>query len=157
MKIQYDPNKVKHLRRIAHLLDTSIPIPGTNYRIGLDPVLGLLGIVGGSGDFIGGLFAAYIVVEAARMGLPSNVIFQMVGNVLIDSLVGLVPAVGDLLDFTWKANSRNIALLDQHINITPQNRKANPLFVIGITILLAFIVLGFGILAIMLIRAIFQF
>ena len=153
---QINPDKVKNLRRIAFLLDNSIPIPGTNYRFGLDPILGLLGIAGGTGDIVGGALGVYIVAEAARMGLPQNLIWQMVGNILVDSLVGVIPGLGDIFDVTWKANARNIALLDQYLNIAPQKRKSNPLFVIGITIILVIIVLGFAVLTITIINSIFQ-
>jgi hypothetical protein len=151
-----DSDKAKHLIQIAYILDNSIPIPGTNYRFGIDPLLGLLGIVGGTGDFIGGALAAYIVIGAAQMGLPPSIIWQMVGNILFDSVVGLVPGVGDALDFTWKANSRNIALLKQYLNTAPEDRKNNPLFVIFVTVILGIIVFGFAILLVMLIRAIFK-
>lgn len=116
-----DSDKAKNLTHLAYILDNSIPIPGTNYRFGIDPLLGLLGIFGGIGDFIGGALAAYIVIGAAKMGLPPSIIWRMVGNILFDSVVGLVPGVGDALDFTWKSNSRNIALLKQHLNTAPED------------------------------------
>jgi hypothetical protein len=152
-----NPEKVKNLRRIAFLLDNSIPIPGTKYRIGLDPILGLLGIVGGTGDIIGGAFGSYIVFQAAIIGLPQKIIWQMIGNILVDSLVGFIPGLGDIFDLTWKANARNIALLNEYLNIAPAKSNNNPLFVIIITLVLAMIILVFAFLTITIIRAIFQF
>lgn len=134
-------NKVHRLRRLSHLLDNAILIPGTDYRIGLDPILGLLP---GGGDTVAGALGAYIVIEAARMGLPRKVIGEMVGNIVFDSLVGIVPVLGDLFDVTWKANVRNIELLEKHIKITSQNSKSDLIFVVGLTLLLAVIVLGFA-------------
>ncbi len=141
--------KVNNLCRLSHLLDNAIPIPGTGYRIGLDPILGLLP---GGGDIVAGALGAYIIIEAARMGLPRKVVGEMVGNIIFDSVVGIVPVLGDLFDVTWKANVRNIALLEKHLHITPQNQKSDRLFLIGLTLLLAVIVIGFATLTVILIR-----
>lgn len=141
-------NSVNRLRSLSHLLDNAIPIPGTGYRIGLDPILGLLP---GGGDTITGALGAYIIVEAARMGLPRKVIGQMVGNIIFDSVVGIVPVLGDFFDVTWKANVRNIALLEQHLHQTSQNRKSDRLFLIGLIFLLTAIVIGFATLTVLLI------
>jgi hypothetical protein len=148
--------KIQHLRRLAFLLDNSIPIPGTQFRFGLDPILGLLGIAAGSGDVMGGVVGAYIISQAAQMGVPSGVVWQMVGNILMDSLVGLVPGLGDLLDFTWKANTRNINLLDQHFQPSSTSKKGHPLFVFGITLLTVLIVIGCAFLTLLLIKTILQ-
>ena len=148
--------KVQKLHRLAFLLDNSLSIPGTKLRFGLDPILGLLGIAAGSGDVVGGAVGAYIVYQAAQMGVPKEVVWQMVTNILIDSLVGLVPGLGDLLDFTWKANTRNMALVDQHLTVSSTPNKGNPLFVVGITLLTILIVLGCAFLTLLLIKAIFQ-
>lgn len=156
-KLNYNVNKVENLRRIAFLLDNSISIPGTQVRFGLDPLLGLLGIIGGSGDVIGGAMGVYIVSQAAQMGVPSEVIWKMVGNILLDSLIGLVPALGDILDFAWKANSRNIALLDQYLNTDHERRQGNPFFTFGVTVVSVIIVISFAFLTLAIIRAIFQF
>ena len=141
-----DNTKVHRLRRISQLLDNAIPIPGTGYRIGIDPILGLLP---GGGDTLGGLLSAYIVVEAARMGLPRKVIWQMVGNIVFDGVVGIVPVLGDFLDIGWKANVRNIALLEKYLHLTTRDRPGDKLFLIGLIILLTTIVIGFAVLTIM--------
>ncbi len=137
--------KVNRLRRISQLLDNALPLPGTGYRIGIDPILGLLP---GGGDTLGGVLSAYIVIEAARMGLPRKVIWQMVGNIVFDGIVGLVPILGDLFDIAWKANVRNIALLEKHLHLTTRDLQSDKLFLIGLIILLAIIVIGFAILTI---------
>jgi hypothetical protein len=148
--------KIQHLRGLAFLLDNAIPIPGTRFRFGLDPILGLLGIAAGSGDVVGGAVGTYIIAQAARMGVPSEVVWQMVGNLLLDSLVGLIPGLGDLLDFTWKANTRNIALLDQHLPPSSVPAKGHPLFVFGITLLTVLIVVGCAFLTLLFIKTILQ-
>ncbi|MBE9043535.1 DUF4112 domain-containing protein [Pleurocapsales cyanobacterium LEGE 10410] len=135
--------KVNRLRRISRLLDNAIPLPGTKIRFGLDPILGLLP---GGGDTITGGISAYIVVEAARMGLPRDVLYKMVGNILLDSFAGTIPVVGDLFDVGWKANIKNIELLEKHLDIAKES-KSNTLFLIGLILVLALIVLGLAAIA----------
>ena len=136
-------SKLSRLRRISRLLDNAISIPGTKISFGLDPIIGLLP---GGGDTITGGIAGYIVVEAARMGVPREVLWKMVGNILIDSVAGTVPVVGDIFDVGWKANVKNIELLEKHLEISETN-KSNPLVIIGLILLLSLIVLGFAAIA----------
>lgn len=136
-------SKLSKLRSISRLLDNAIAIPGTKIRLGLDPILGLLP---GGGDTITGGISAYIVVEAARMGVPREVLGKMVGNILIDSVAGTIPVVGDLFDVGWKSNVKNIELLEKHLEIA-ETEKSNPLVVIGLILLLSLIVLGFAAIA----------
>lgn len=135
--------KLSRLRQLSKLLDNAISIPGTKISFGLDPLIGLLP---GGGDTLTGGIAAYIVVEAARMGIPRDILWKMVGNILIDSFAGTVPVVGDLFDLGWKANVKNIELLEQHLDATISG-KPNYLFMIGLVALLALIVLGFAVIA----------
>lgn len=132
--------RINKLRRISKVLDNAITIPGTKISFGLDPILGLLP---GGGDTITGGLSAYIVVEAARMGLPREILGQMVGNILIDSFAGTIPVLGDLFDVGWKSNVKNIELLEKHLDFTEAG-KANPLLIIGLILLLIIIVLGFA-------------
>jgi hypothetical protein len=99
------------LRKFAQLLDSALIVPGTRYRIGLDPILGL---VPGFGDLVSPLFTIGILWQAHDLGIPRVVQLRMIFNVAIDALVGAVPFVGDLFDFVWKANVRNLALLEHH-------------------------------------------
>ena len=132
--------KVKKLRRISRVLDNAITIPGTKISFGLDPILGLLP---GGGDTITGGLSAYIVIEAARMGLPRQVLGKMVGNILLDSFAGTIPVLGDLFDVGWKSNIKNMELLEKHLEIV-ETEKANPLVIVGLILLLTIIVLGFA-------------
>ena len=110
------------VRRLAWLLDELIPIPGTKRRVGLDAVLGLLPA---GGDLAGGALSAYTIVAAHRLGAGPAVILRMGLNVLIDMIIGTVPLLGDLFDAGWKANTRNVALLDQFTEKPQPVRKSS--------------------------------
>jgi len=99
------------LRKVAHLLDSAFVVPGTSYRVGLDPILGL---VPGLGDLVSPLFTIGILWQARELAIPRVVLLRMILNVAIDSLLGAVPVVGDLFDFAWKANNKNLALVERH-------------------------------------------
>jgi hypothetical protein len=100
------------LERLTYLLDRVFRVPGTGIRFGLDPILGLLFPVGG--DVLTALFAAYVVLEGVRAGLPRVAIARMVFNVAVDVVLGSVPLVGDAFDAAWKANDRNLRLLRRY-------------------------------------------
>jgi hypothetical protein len=99
------------LRRWAVLLDSAFRIPGTRIRFGLDAIIGLLP---GLGDVTTPMFSALVLVQAVRMRLPIVVQGRIVANAALDMLLGLVPVLGDLVDIGWKANLRNLALLERH-------------------------------------------
>jgi hypothetical protein len=104
--------RLEAFERWATLLDAAFGIPGTRIRFGLDA---LIGLVPGAGDAVAGLFSAAIIVQAARMGIPRVVLARMVFNALLDIVVGAVPFLGDLFDVGWKANLRNVRLLDRFV------------------------------------------
>ncbi len=97
----------KRIEAVAHLMDNAIRIPGTHFRIGID---GIIGLIPGFGDFVGTIMGAYIIFEAARGGIPKTVVTKMIVNTLLDYFVGLIPFFGDLFDFAWKSNLRNLEL-----------------------------------------------
>lgn len=99
------------VRRLARMLDAAITIPGTKITIGLDA---LLGLIPGAGDLVGSALSGYIVVAAAKMGVPKSVLARMVGNLALDTVVGSVPILGDLFDVAFRANMRNVALIEKH-------------------------------------------
>ena len=129
----------KHLDRLAWLLDSSVRVPGTQFRIGLD---GLIGLIPGFGDAAGGVVSSYIIAHAARMGAPKSTLIRMAFNVLIESLVGIIPLVGDLFDFAWKANSRNVRLLQQYSLDPRRTTHRNRVFVIILCVVLVILIVG---------------
>jgi hypothetical protein len=111
--------RARELRRLAWLLDESIPLPG-GYRIGID---GLVGLVPGLGDALGLAASTWILLRARRIGVPRVVMARMLGNALLDAAVGAIPVLGDLFDFAFKANSRNIGLMEQYLSDERQVRR----------------------------------
>lgn len=123
------------LERFSRMADNAIGIPFTRFRIGLDPIIGLVPVLG---DFAGLIMSCYVLLEAHRAGANARVKGQMVRNMLIDFFGGLVPVVGDAFDFAWKANARNAKLLRDYLEteLQVQPRPAFPwkqfLIIIGI-------------------------
>ncbi|HEY0975123.1 MAG TPA: DUF4112 domain-containing protein [Solimonas sp.] len=99
--------------RLARLLDSAVAIPGTRIRVGLDALIGLLP---GIGDAIGLILGAWFLIEGARAGAPSALLWRMAGNVGLDALAGVVPVLGDLFDVAFRANLRNARLLGEHLD-----------------------------------------
>jgi hypothetical protein len=99
--------RLARMERVGRLLDEQFVLPGTGYRFGLD---GLLGLLPGGGDALTAGLSAYLIYEAARAGVRKRTLLRMAGNLLVDFFVGSVPVAGDLFDFFWKANRKNIAL-----------------------------------------------
>lgn len=134
----------KKLERLAWFLDSSIKVPGLNARFGLD---GLIGLIPGVGDAIAALISSVVISEAARMGAPKVLLLKMAFNVLVDAVVGAVPLVGDLFDFAWKANQRNVRLLNQYMDSPHETEATSRVFVwglgaglIGLVILLGYLI-----------------
>lgn len=105
---------LNRIRRLSRLMDTAIGIPGTRFRIGLDPIMGL---IPGAGDLVSTSFSAYIIFLAARFKLPRQVLTQMIFNIALEAVVGSVPLVGDLFDAAYKSNIRNLNLLERHLQL----------------------------------------
>ena len=107
-----DREAIRRLERFAYLLDEQFRVPGTNFRVGID---GLVGLVPGIGDTAAAAIASYVLLEAYRMGAPRALIARMAANIGLDWVVGSVPVAGDLFDFAFKANRRNVDLLIRHL------------------------------------------
>jgi hypothetical protein len=103
---------VARLDALAMLMDSAFVIPGTNIRMGLDGLIGLLPV---AGDLIASLISSYIVWEARQLGAPRWLIARMMVNVAIDTVVGSVPVVGDAFDVIFRANLKNMALLKRYL------------------------------------------
>lgn len=104
-------DSLEQARALAKLLDSAVRVPGTNIRVGLDA---LLGLVPGIGDALGTLLSAQIVVLGAREGVPFIVLMRMLLNIVADAAVGAIPLLGDLFDVVFRANQRNLVLLERH-------------------------------------------
>ena len=100
------------LRWLADLFDDRFRLPGTGRRFGLD---GVLGLVPGLGDAATGAVSLYLVAEAWRFGMPMASLLRMGANVVVDFALGVVPLIGDLFDFAWKANQKNVRLILDHV------------------------------------------
>ncbi len=111
---------LRRLDRLAYWLDERFALPGTNVRVGID---GLIGLVPGIGDLAGGLISTLVVLEARRLGVPGSVLARMAANIGIDVALGTIPVLGDLFDIRWKANRRNVNLLVRHLRDAKQLRS----------------------------------
>jgi hypothetical protein len=125
--------RLKALKHMSRLLDSAFVLPGTQIRIGLDPILGL---VPGLGDLVSPLFAIAMLWQGRDLGIPRVVQLRMIFNVAIDALVGMLPIAGDIFDFAWKANDRNYALLERHAYEHRRPTTGDWLFVTGLIALL---------------------
>ncbi|AVZ40624.1 DUF4112 domain-containing protein [Dietzia sp. DQ12-76] len=97
---------------LARVMDDLVRIPGTRYRVGLDPVIGLVPVVG---DALGTVVAAAVLAEAIRNRVPVHILFRMGWNYLVDAVLGVIPFVGDVADAAHKATSKNLRLVDRTI------------------------------------------
>jgi hypothetical protein len=137
------------VRRLAWLLDDLIRIPGTQRRIGLDPLIGLIPV---GGDVASGAVATYIIVAASRLGAPPAVLLRMAGNVMIDTVFGSVPVIGDVFDATWKANRRNAALLQRYIDDPGPVRRSSRRLLVLLVSLIVLLVIAMAVLSFLLVR-----
>jgi len=103
---------LNRIRKLSRLMDTAIGIPGTKFRIGLDPIIGL---VPGAGDIVDTAFSAYLIYLATRFNIPQKTLGKMIYNIGLEAVVGSVPLVGDIFDAFYKSNMRNLALLEAHL------------------------------------------
>ena len=125
------------LRKLTFLMDQAFGVPGTKWRFGLDA---LFGLVPGLGDIVGGLIAVYAVHVARQLRAPSVIQLHMLSNIAIDATVGTIPILGDLFDFVFKAQTRNLALLDDWLQtpheVTKRSRRG--LLLVPLAIVLVF-------------------
>jgi hypothetical protein len=125
------------LRLITQLFDQAFTVPGTRWRFGLDA---LFGLVPGLGDIAGGLVAVYALRVARNLRAPAEIQLHMLTNIALDALVGMIPLLGDLFDFAFKAQTRNLALLERWVSSPQrqQRRSKRGLILIPLAIVLVF-------------------
>ena len=129
-----DDRALVALRKWAVLLDSAFQVPGTRLRFGLDPIVGL---IPGAGDLVTGFFSVMILLHAVRLKIPKVVIGRMVVNAALDMIAGAVPVLGDLFDAGYKANLRNLVLLERHAQAPVRPSRSDYLFVYGCIAFLA--------------------
>jgi len=117
------------LRTVTRVFDEAVRVPGTPLRVGLDA---LLGLVPGVGDAVSGLVALYGMWVGARLGAPAAVLLRMLFNVAVDAGVGAIPIAGDLFDIGWKANRRNLGLLEHWVAAPAATRRASAMTLAGV-------------------------
>lgn len=137
------------LNHLAWLLDNSIRLPGTHFRIGLDALLGLLPV---AGDAVGVLLSGWIVFEAGRLGVPANILFRMALNIAIEGLVGSVPFLGDVFDAAWKANQRNAELLNAYLDSPDRAAAATRVYLFMVLMLMVVLVLAISTVAFLMVN-----
>lgn len=142
--------ELQRLRTIARVMDDAVRIPGTNFRVGLDA---LLGLVPGVGDVAGGLTTAYTMVAAQRLGAPRIVLVRMFWNVLVDTVFGSIPVLGDFFDAAYRANRRNVQLLEAYSAAPARTERSSKAFVAALIAALVVVLAGGVTLAFLLVRA----
>ena len=136
---EFDARTLAALRKWSVLLDSAFRVPGTKLTFGLDPILGL---IPGLGDLTTPLFAVLLLLHAVRLRIPRVVQLRMLMNAAIDLVVGAIPFIGDFFDFGWKANVRNLALLERYAHPGTQAGRADWIFVlVVVTALMAIAVI----------------
>lgn len=131
---------LERLRAIAQLFDQAFAVPGTRWRFGVDA---LFGLIPGLGDVVGALVGVYALHVARRLRAPAAIQLHMLANIALDALIGTVPVLGDLFDFVFKSQTRNMALLDAWVD-TPHEttrRSVRGLLWVPLAVLLVFIAL----------------
>ncbi len=109
-----DPVSIRRrVEAMEQLLERSFRIPGVNYPIGLDSIVGLVPVVG---DAITAAMGAYIVWEARNLGMPKWKLWRMAGNIAFDTAIGAVPLVGDAFDLVYRSNTRNLKIIRKHLD-----------------------------------------
>jgi len=124
------------LRRISRLFDQAFVLPGTRFRFGLDA---LFGLVPGVGDVAGAIVATYALRVARRLRAPTEIQLHMLSNIALDALIGTVPVLGDIFDFVFKAQTRNLALLERWLATPHQAARRSRLGLLLIPLAIMFV------------------
>jgi hypothetical protein len=122
----------QRIGRVTRILDELVAVPGTSIRVGLDPIIGLIPVVG---DLTAAAVGAWLIAEAARFGIPRVVLGRMIANLLLDLGIGAIPIVGDLYDFAFRSNSRNLELFRLHALDPDASTRGHRAFFAGLLLL----------------------
>ncbi len=122
------------LRTLARVLDEAVAIPGTKQKFGLDA---LLGLIPGVGDIGSAAIGGYILIAASKLGVPTLVMWRMIINTAIDTMLGAIPFVGDLFDVAFRSNSRNVRLLLDSVKDPQRARRSSRWVLVGLFLVFA--------------------
>jgi hypothetical protein len=136
---EMNEERLLRLRRLSERLDETFTIPGTNYKIGIDPLIGAIPIIG---DLIGAILSTYIIYSGIKMGASPKVVRKMVTNIVIEFIIGSAPLIGDVFDFFWKANKKNVELIEEIKHLDEETNKLNYLIIAALAIALTGLVLA---------------
>ena len=138
MNKEVKEEKLIRLKRLSERLDNTFTIPGTKYKIGIEALIGAVPIIG---DLIGGILASYIMYSGMKMGAPPQIIARMAVNIAIDFAIGSIPIIGDLFDLVWKANRKNVELIEDATLDDKEEQKLNYLIITALILVLLGILL----------------
>jgi Domain of unknown function (DUF4112) len=127
----------RRIGRVTRLLDELVSVPGTSIKVGLDPLVGVIPVVG---DAVAAGVGAWVIAEAARFGIPRVVLGRMVLNLLVDLGVGAIPLIGDVYDVLFRSNTRNLELFRRHALDPDASTRGERAFFAGLLVLLVGIV-----------------
>ena len=131
---EINEEKLVRLKLLSKRLDNNFIIPGTKYKIGLDPIIGAIPVIG---DLIGALLSTYIMYSGIKMGVSRSIVAQMATNIALDFAIGWIPIIGDIFDIIWKANQRNVKLIEESIVVEEkESATANYIIIAGLVIVL---------------------
>ena len=138
MNKEVKEEKLIRLKRLSERLDNTFTIPGTKYKIGIEALIGAVPIIG---DLIGGILASYIMYSGMKMGAPPRIIARMAVNIAIDFAIGSIPIIGDLFDLVWKANRKNVELIEDATLDDKEEQKLKYLIITALILVLLGILL----------------
>jgi len=130
-----EPSQLKWISRISYLMDNQFRFPGTNFRFGLDPLLNLFPI---AGDMAGLIISAGLLLAMARKGASNKLVVLMSLNILLDATIGAIPVAGQIFDFFFKSNARNIKLMKEHY-LENKHQGSGKGIIIGVSVILLLI------------------
>ncbi len=140
-----DRPNLQWVERIARLMDSKYQIPGTRYRFGLDPILGLIPIVG---DAASALISGGLIMYMVRFGVSRKVVYLMLLNTVLDATIGSIPVIGWVFDFFYKANNRNIRLLNEHYKEGKHTGSGKGVLItVAVVLVLLIILISWGMIA----------
>ena len=125
------------LQLLSQRLDESITLPGTKYKIGIDPIIGL---IPGGGDVIGGILSMYIMHTGIKMGVQKTVVIKMFRNIALDFIIGWIPIIGDIFDAVWKSNQKNVKLIEDSLTVEEDNILLGHIMILLLTLIFVVVV-----------------